>query len=225
MNEFNERAFEIDGASADGFRCRGEKCRHYDECEHTAETCRHTGGRGDRDFHGEHGPHGDRDFHGEHGPHGDHDFHGPHGDHDFHGGRGTHHARRPEYLQDDSLRSLLIRSAQSMHHPRAGASQELVLQILARQAELDQRALGLEMAIRPGSLSELVSKLEQKGLVERERSDADRRRVMLRLTEAGRAALTPGGGEAEDPFYPLTAEEQETLRALLTKLLSVREDG
>ena len=205
MNE--DSALDRSGDSPRGdFRCRGRDCRHYDECEHTAESCRHGG----------HGSRGDDEFRGGHGPR---------GDGEFRGGHGPHHARRPDYLQDDSLRSLLIRSAQIMHHPRAGASQELVLKILARQEELDQRQLQLELDIRPGSLSELVSKLEQKGLVERERSDADRRRVTLRLTDAGRAALAPEDGAAgtSDPFYPLTAEEQETLRGLLTRLLASRD--
>lgn len=225
MNNYENEIFEMtenESGERGTFRCHGEHCRHYAECGHTAKTCRRLsdhgphgdhGSRGEHDFHGNHGPRGER------GPRGDHDFRGERGPRGDHGHRGAHHARRPDYLQDDSLRSLLIRSAQSMHHPRAGATQELVLQILSQHDELDAHALRGELEIQPGSLSELIGKLEQKGLVERRRSDDDRRRVTLRLTDAGREALVPAEAQA-DPFSPLTEEEQSTLRALLTKLLS-----
>ena len=112
-----------------------------------------------------------------------------------------------------------------MHHPRAGASQELVLRILDRDGELDQRILRQELRIQPGSLSELLGKLEQKGLIERERIEADRRRVTVRLTESGRAALSPGDAAADDPFAVLTDEEQTVLRALLGKVLGLSDPG
>ena len=108
-----------------------------------------------------------------------------------------------------------------MHHPRAGASQELVLRILDREGSPDQQSLLRELRVRPGSLSELLGKLEQKGLIERERSESDRRRVIVRLTEAGRQALTPGEISADDPFAVLTDEEQTALRALLGKVLGL----
>ena len=187
-------------------------------------------GHGDeRGFEGR-GPHGHGDEHGFEGcgPHGHGDEHGfedrgPHGHGDERGfeGRGPHgHGERPGF-EDDSLRSLLIRAAQSMHHPRAGASQELVLRILDKEGEMDQQILRRELRVQPGSLSELLGKLEQKGLIERERSGADRRRVIVRLTESGRQALTPGGTAADDPFAVLTGEEQTALRALLVKVLGL----
>lgn len=85
---------------------------------------------------------------------------------------------------------------------------------------MDQRVLRSELHIQPGSLSELLSKLEQKGLIAREHTEADRRRVTVRLTDAGQTALSPGAEAADDPFAPLTAEEQSTLRTLLEKLLA-----
>ena len=170
----------------------------------------HGDGRGFEDR-GPHGHGGERGFE-DHGPHG-------HGDGRGFEDRGPHgHGERPA-LEDDSLRSLLIRAAQSMHHPRAGASQELVLRILDREGSPDQQSLLRELRVRPGSLSELLGKLEQKGLIERERSESDRRRVIVRLTESGRQALTPGEAAADDPFAVLTGEEQTALRALLEKVL------
>ena len=73
--------------------------------------------------------------------------------------------------------------------------------------------------MQPGSLSELVSKLEKKGMLTRERGE-DRRGNRLRLTDAGREAVPgataePGG----DLFDALTAEQQDTLAELLRTLL------
>ena len=95
-----------------------------------------------------------------------------------------------------------------------------MLRILDREGALDQHILRQELHIQPGSLSELLGKLEQKGLIGRERVESDRRRVTVRLTDEGREALTPGGTAADDPFAVLTDEEQSELRSLLEKLLS-----
>ena len=209
------------GEAREGRHCRG--CEYYDECDHTGKNCRRHGHGEESREHGE-GEHGhDRGFRGEGERGHEHGCRGEEGREHRRGGHGPHHAHRPEFLADDSLRSLLIRAAQTMHHPRAGASQELVLRILSR-GDMDQIALRGELRIQPGSLSELLGKLEQKGLIERERAESDRRRVTVRLTEAGRALLTPGEAAADDPFAALSAEEQNTLRALLEKLLTAAEE-
>ena len=191
-----------------GHPCR--ICEYFYECDHSGKDCRR-GPENEGQGSGRRGHGKERGFEGR-GPHG-------HGDGRGLEDRGPHgHGERPA-LEDDSLRSLLIRAAQSMHHPRAGASQELVLRILDREGSPDQQSLLRELRVRPGSLSELLGKLEQKGLIERERSESDRRRVIVRLTESGRQALTPGEAAADDPFAVLTGEEQTALRALLEKVL------
>ena len=96
-----------------------------------------------------------------------------------------------------------------------------VLRILARQDGLSQRALQEGLGIQPGSLSELVTKLEDKGLLTREQDGEDKRRVLLRLTDAGREAAgqAPSPAERDARFAALTEEERDTLRTLLDKLL------
>ena len=99
-----------------------------------------------------------------------------------------------------------------------------MLKILAAQGEpVDQRALQEAMRIRPASASELLSKLEEKGWILRERDMEDRRRARVSLTAAGaekaaEAANTEQTAEA-DLFAVLTEEEQQTLHDLLLKLL------
>ena len=127
------------------------------------------------------------------------------------------------FEDDDSLTALMLRCAHSLRHPDGrGGSQGRVLRILSRWDGLSQRALQERLGVQPGSLSELVSKLEAKGLLTREQDGEDKRRVLLRLTEAGRAAAeeAPSPQEKDARFALLTEEEQASLRSLLTKLLS-----
>ena len=66
----------------------------------------------------------------------------------------------------------------------------------------------------------VLKKLEAKGFVQRQRDEQDRRKVLLVLTEAGRAHAkpSPGAQTQEQLFAALTEEEQQTLRKLLEKL-------
>ena len=143
-----------------------------------------------------------------HCPHGT--GHGPHGK-----GQGLCH-RMPD---DGSLPSLLQRCVFLLHHGGSASGQGRVLRLLSRAESMPQQELLMHLHIQPGSLSELIGKLEAKGLILRERDEQDRRKATIRITEAGRAAAQESQA-GEDPFAVLTPEEQETLRALLTKLLA-----
>ena len=87
---------------------------------------------------------------------------------------------------------------------------------------LSQQELGMRFELKPGSLSEILSKMEASGLVERTRDTRDRRQLFVSLTEAGRSAAQ----EAHDArnafrhkaFSALTAEEQEQLAEMLDKI-------
>ncbi len=52
--------------------------------------------------------------------------------------------------------------------------------------EMSQQELGMHFDLKPGSLSEILSKLELNGLIERSRNPKDRRQLTIRLTETGR---------------------------------------
>ena len=62
----------------------------------------------------------------------------------------------------------------------------------------------------------LVERMVRDGLVERDRSDSDRRYLQLTITEQGDAHEA----SLADRLGTLTAEEHETLNALLAKLSS-----
>ena len=85
---------------------------------------------------------------------------------------------------------------------------------------MSQKELQEHLSIKPGSASELISKLEDKGRLLRSRDASDRRRVILTLTEKGRDFV---GMFRERPvdtlFADLSESERESLAAILEKLL------
>ncbi len=144
--------------------------------------------------------------------------------------RGPHpeqfHEREEFYEREkmengDDLGFLLHACARRLNH-RGGRknSQVKVLHILAKEDIIPQQKLQEILDIKPGSLSELLLKLETKGYIERLKSETDKRRTYVRITEEGRYALDEMREENnEDRFSSLTEEEQESLRILLKKLL------
>lgn len=75
-----------------------------------------------------------------------------------------------------------------MHFHGGGISGKApIVCLLAKQptGELSQQELGMHFDLKPGSLSEILSKLELGGLIERSRNPKDRRQLTIRLTEAG----------------------------------------
>lgn len=97
-----------------------------------------------------------------------------------------------------------------------------VLTALSLQDGLTQKDLAFILGIRPQSLGELLGKLEADGYVTRERSEADRRAITVKLTDAGREKAAKiqekRNAVAGNLFDKLTDEEKATLAALLAKL-------
>ena len=135
-------------------------------------------------------------------------------------------------IDEASLAELIELSGRLMHHrPGAGShrGQALILAILAGRESLSQRELQQMLGVQPGSMSEIVSKLEKKGLLIREKGE-DRRGNLLRITEAGRAAMPKAGAEPDDELFSALDDAQqallsELLRALLTDWASRLEDA
>jgi len=125
-------------------------------------------------------------------------------------------------IDDSDLMDLIdMAGRMAQRRPQGGParSQSLILSILAGRDVLSQRELQQMMGIQPGSLSELLSKLEGKGYLVREKAE-DRRGNLLRITEEGRKAIpTADDLPGNDPFAALTDEQQDQLAALLRTLL------
>lgn len=105
------------------------------------------------------------------------------------------------------------------------ASQQRILMMLNITGPMTQRELTEQLDIQPGSASEILSKLENGGLILRVPNETDRRTTDVQLTEEGRALAAEAAdkrrGRHEEMFSCLSEEEKETLLSLLEK---VRED-
>jgi DNA-binding MarR family transcriptional regulator/N-acetylglutamate synthase-like GNAT family acetyltransferase len=98
-----------------------------------------------------------------------------------------------------------------------------VLYELAQDEELAVADLRRRMAIDAGHLSRLLARLERQGLVARERSPADRRRQLARLTPSGaEAAATLDRRAVEETGAHLDRLDHAERRRLVAALAEVR---
>lgn len=128
-----------------------------------------------------------------------------------------------EYTEDREqvIHNLLYCASALRGHSDGKVSQRRVLLTLRQRGTMTQRELLEEMGVRPASLSELLSKLEGRGLIRKERSETDRRNYEIQLTEEGQLALEDMQAKRRampDLLEGLTQEEVEQLAALLDKL-------
>lgn len=111
-----------------------------------------------------------------------------------------------------------------MHFHGGGRSgQTPILCLLAKcGGQMSQQELGLHFDLKPGSLSEILSKLEAGGLIERTRNPEDRRQLLIRLTEEGsRRAAQDQVSRCRfraNAFKNLSVDEQLQLIDLLARV-------
>ena len=130
----------------------------------------------------------------------------------------------PEEARARKLLELLGFCGHYLHFHGGGRSgQAPILCVLAKNGGmLSQQELGMRFDLKPGSLSEILSKLESAGLIERTRNPKDRRQLSVRLTAEGerKAALDQTDRIAfrRKAFSCLTDEEQDDLLDLLARV-------
>ena len=106
-------------------------------------------------------------------------------------------------------------------------SQFGTLDMLLHLGPLHQNAIGQKLLISKSNVVAIIDKLEEQGLVRRERSREDRRRILIHLTEEGRKLvldLFPGHAAAiTEELSCLSPAEQQELGRLCRKLgLNIR---
>ncbi len=126
------------------------------------------------------------------------------------------------HTSENSLGGLLDRCGHYLAHRIGGnkRGQDSILTVISQNPGITQKEIGEILSIQPASVSELLMKLERKGLVLREKDENDRRSIKVQLTEEGQSNLAELKEETSDPFLALSVEEQEQLRSLLKKLLA-----
>lgn len=126
-------------------------------------------------------------------------------------------------LQDVELMRQMRRCNHLLYHKFSlNFSQNRILSVLNREGPMTQKALMCRLQIQPGSLSEVIAKVEGAGLVERRRCEDDRRSVEIRLTEEGVRQAEAFERDRQDMahllFETLNDDEKHQLMRLMTKL-------
>jgi len=97
-----------------------------------------------------------------------------------------------------------------------------VLMVLGQSGEINAHTLSTMMDLTPGTISQYLSRLERRGLVEQRRDEKDKRTWWLVLTESGvksyRSAYAGTIHYTAELISSLDQAEQRTLHDLLLKL-------
>ena len=103
-----------------------------------------------------------------------------------------------------------------------------ILNLLSNQEGLSQQQIADALHIRPQSVSEALSILEERNLITRQTSPNDKRVSLIYITEAGMTLRQELEQELQERtkrlFANLTQEEKEELLRLLEKINHTPED-
>jgi MarR family transcriptional regulator, 2-MHQ and catechol-resistance regulon repressor len=104
-----------------------------------------------------------------------------------------------------------------------------VLEALFHLGPMCQRAIGEKLLTSGGNVTTVLDNLERRGLVQRVRSEEDRRFITVHLTDAGRSLIGEVFprhlGRIVEALSPLAPQEQEELARLCKKLGSAQPKG
>lgn len=137
--------------------------------------------------------------------------------------------------QDFDLAELLVHAewllhryqhlSRRMHGPMGDPhqGQGRILALLKMKPEISQKELSYLLDMRPQSLGELLAKLERSGYIARTASEDDRRRMQIRLTEAGKKA-SEQSSDIDELFGCLDAEEQAAFAEFLDRIIGALEE-
>lgn len=95
-----------------------------------------------------------------------------------------------------------------------------ILAILNEQPVISQKELTAQLSMRPQSASEMIGKLERKGYLTRQKSESDKRVMIVSLTPLGKDVIENGESPIFEPLATkaLTEEERIELNRLLEKM-------
>ena len=101
-------------------------------------------------------------------------------------------------------------------------TQYITMMVLWEHRQVTSKALGEKLYLDSGTLTPVLKKLEEKGLVTRARDPQDERNLIVTLTDAGEALKVPAAGIPHKmaACVRLSRKDVQTLRTLLLRLLS-----
>lgn len=111
------------------------------------------------------------------------------------------------------------------HRPGAVSHAQYVVLFELLAGELAAGELAAVADVSPASMTQMLDRLANAGLVERTRSQTDRRIVVSRLTKAGRAACEERRAALEPLWHEMLADfstsELDTATAVLDRLTEI----
>lgn len=121
-------------------------------------------------------------------------------------------------------RQMFMRLVGAEQHGRPGRA--FVLLVLGRAGDwMSQRDLAEALHVTPPTVSVMLQKMEQGGLVERRTDDADQRVTKIRITEKGRELAQSISRRYEDYVEASLGKMSEADRETLARLLTTFADN
>ena len=118
---------------------------------------------------------------------------------------------------DDELTKEFILASRFIMRPQGHhMGQGRILKIL-NDGPISQKDLQETLNIQAGSISEIVSKLEERGYLTRSKSQEDARAVILTITENGKERLNEFA-QRKDFYSSISEDEKKQLKEILVKL-------
>lgn len=97
--------------------------------------------------------------------------------------------------------------------------QLLVLQLIQRAGEITAGVIAREVSLSQATVTSIIDRLERKGILQRQRSTDDKRKVMVSLTEAGEKALEKAPTLMQESFINSFNRLEDWEQALLLSSL------
>lgn len=131
--------------------------------------------------------------------------------------------------QDDVLiavrrivRAVDLHSKKLMKASGLTSSQRIVLQTLTQKGPVIPSAIARDVSLSQATVTVILDRLEQRGLVSRQRSQTDRRNVVVEICDAGRQCLADAPPALQSGFLKSFGEladwEQQMLIASLQRI-------
>ncbi|MFV0595921.1 MarR family winged helix-turn-helix transcriptional regulator [Shewanella sp.] len=98
------------------------------------------------------------------------------------------------------IRAIDIHSRQLNKHSGLTGPQLMVMQKIAQLGSPLAKQVAEEITLSPATVTTIIDRLEGRGLVIRKRSESDKRKVHLHLSEAGRALLKESPKPLQEHF-------------------------
>ncbi|MEO5341884.1 MAG: MarR family transcriptional regulator [Gammaproteobacteria bacterium SHHR-1] len=123
------------------------------------------------------------------------------------------------------MRAVDLHSRQLLHSHKLTGPQALILRVIKRSGELTLGQLARKVSLSPATLSDVINRLEARGLARRVRSTQDKRQVLVSLTPTGLELLAEDVPLLQDRFVErfscLQDWEQMLLLSSLQRIASM----